>query len=48
MEDAQNHLENCNDAKQIAVYKKKMADKKSKAEKNKIQEELQEDIQVRN
>ena len=46
MEDAQDHLDNCNNAKEIAAYKKKMAEKKSMTEKKKVQEELQEDIQV--
>ena len=46
MEDAQDHLDNCNNTKEIAAYKKKMAEKKSMTEKKKVQEELQEDIQV--
>ena len=46
MEDAQDHLNNCNNAKEIADYKKKIAATKSMTEKKKVQEELQEDIQV--
>ena len=46
MEDASNHLENCNNAKEIAAYKKELAKKKSVAEKKIGQEELQADIQV--
>ena len=47
MEDASNHLENCNNAKEIAAYKKELAKKKSVAEKKIGQEELQADIQVK-
>ena len=46
MEDAKDHLDNCNYAKERAAYKDKMAKKKLKTEKNKAQDELQEDIQV--
>ena len=47
MEDASNHLENCNNAKEIAAHKKELAKKKSVTEKKIGQEELQADIQVR-
>ena len=47
MEDASNHLENCNNAKEIAAYKKELAKKKSVTEKKIGQEELQADIQVK-
>jgi len=46
MEDASNHLENCNNAKEIAAYKKELAKKKSVTEKKIGQEELQADIQA--
>ena len=38
MEDAQDHLDNCNDAKEIAAYKKKMAEKKSMTKENQLSE----------
>ena len=47
MEDAKDHLDNCNNEKEIAAYKKKMAEKKSLTEKKNIKEELQEDVQVK-
>jgi len=46
VEDAKEHLDNCNNEKEIAAYKKKMAGKKAALEKKGIQEELQEDVQA--
>ena len=36
MEDAKDHLDNCNNSKEIAAYKKKLAEKKSVTEKIKL------------
>jgi len=46
VEDAKDHLDNCNNEKEIAAYKKQMAGKKTALEKKGMQEELQEDVQA--
>ena len=46
MQTADEHLKGCNDAKEIAAYKKKIADLESTKAKKVAKEELQEDIQA--
>jgi len=46
VEDAKEHLDNCNDEKEIAAYKKKIAGMKAAKVKKGEQEELQEDVQA--
>ena len=38
MEDAKDHLDKCNNTKEIAAYKKKLAEKKSVTEKIKLKD----------
>jgi len=46
VEDAKDHLDNCNNEKEIAAYKRKMAGLKVADEKKEKQAELQEDVQA--
>jgi len=46
VEDAKEHLDNCNNEKEIAAYKKKIAGMKAAKVKKGEQEELQEDVQA--
>ena len=46
MEAAREHLNNCNDEKAIAAYKKKMAAMEKLQDKKELKEELQEDVQA--
>lgn len=46
VEDAKEHLDNCNNEKEIAAYKRKMAGLKVADEKKEKQAELQEDVQA--
>jgi len=46
VEDAKEHLDNCNNEKEIAAYKKQMAGMKAAEVKKGKQEELQEDVQA--
>jgi len=46
VEDAKEHLDNCNNEKEIAAYKKKIAGMKAAKVKRGEQEELQEDVQA--